>query len=478
MSPNPLVVDLDGTILNSDLLYEGISWFLTKRLFKSISILTWMLKGKAYLKLQLALIHPIDPASLPYNQNLICWLKDQRSEGRKIVLATASHSILANKVSEHLGIFDEVHATNASLNLKSSNKRDKLIDAYGLGSFDYVGNSHDDIPIWEVADKAYVVNATQGLIRRAQKINPSVEVLTENNKTSKLNLVIRAARPHQWLKNLLIFVPLIASQEYLDPLLTIHAFVAFIAFGLTASSAYILNDIIDIAEDRNHPTKKSRPFASGDLSVLLGWGLWPCLTTMAFSISIIYLPPIFVGVQAAYFCITLAYSFFLKQKVIIDVLTLSGLYTIRLIAGITALHLPLSFWLLSFSMFLFLSLALLKRFTEIHSLKSRGMDGQLKGRGYFSEDLDIVSSMGISSGYISVLVLALYIQDILLANLYKSPELIWLACPLLLLWISRTWLIAHRGQMHIDPVVFAAKDLFSWGTLAMLSLLFFVASLG
>jgi 4-hydroxybenzoate polyprenyltransferase len=475
--PHPLVVDLDGTILKTDLLFESVNWYISKHFFKTLMLLVWVLKGKAYLKSQLALIYPVDPAQLPYNENLLSWLKSQRSQGRPIILATASHSIPAKKVADHLAIFDEVYATDSLLNLKSNNKRDKLLTTYGTGNFDYIGNSSDDLPIWRVADKAFLVNASKSLIRKAEEVNSSAEILFHSDQTSRINLIARAMRPHQWLKNLLIFVPLLTSHEYQNLPLLKAALLAFMAFSLTASSAYILNDIVDIAEDRHHPKKKFRPFSSGDLSILSGWILWPCLLACAFSISLMTLPSFFVGVQAVYFCLTVAYSFFLKQKPIIDVLTLSGLYKIRIVAGIVAFNLPLSFWLLTFSMFFFLSLALVKRFTEIYSLKEKRMNVKLKGRGYFREDIEIVSSMGISSGYISIIVLALYIQDILLSQVYIRPELIWLTCPLLLLWISRTWIITHRGQMHNDPVVFAAKDLFSWITVVILLLLFLVAKL-
>jgi 4-hydroxybenzoate polyprenyltransferase len=233
-------------------------------------------------------------------------------------------------------------------------------------------------------------------------------------------------------------------------------------FGLTASSVYILNDLADVADDRHHHRKRFRPFAFGNLSLLTGWVAWPSLLIAAFVLASTLLPASFVWVLGAYFILTLAYSLRLKQSAMLDVLTLAGLYTIRIIAGAAAISVPLSFWLLSFSVFIFLSLAFIKRFSELKTARKSGHEGNIRGRGYVHQDLELVSSMGSSAGYLSVLVLALYIQDAVNANLYGAPQVIWLACPILLYWISRAWLIAHRGQMHDDPIVFAIKDRVSW----------------
>jgi 4-hydroxybenzoate polyprenyltransferase len=252
---------------------------------------------------------------------------------------------------------------------------------------------------------------------------------------------------------------------------------AFLAFGLTASATYILNDLVDVEYDRRHPRKCLRPFSAGDISLLSGWLIWPIILFLAFTISIATLPKLFLVALSAYLALNFAYSFFLKKKAIIDVITLASLYTIRIIAGILALGVPLSFWLLSFSMFFFLSLALLKRFTEIKYVDFSDPSLKLAGRGYYPDDLSSVSSMGIASGYISVLVLALYVQDANVSHRFHQPEFIWLACPLLFFWISRIWLLVHRGRLDDDPVFFAAKDGVSWLILAGFVVLFLCAKL-
>ncbi len=290
--------------------------------------------------------------------------------------------------------------------------------------------------------------------------------------------LLRAMRPHQWLKNLLVFIPLLAAHQYGDGSSVVKALFAFLIFGLTASSVYLLNDLVDIRDDRHHARKKHRPLASGRLSLLHGWLAWPLLLMLAAVLT----SPLGAGLRiqfaaslAAYLLLTAAYSLKLKQIAIVDVLTLAILYTLRIIAGAAAIAVPVSFWLLSFSMFIFLSLAFIKRYSELWSAHAEGRSGVLRGRGYEAQDLQLVSSLGGSAGYTAVLVLALYIQDSHTASLYATPALIWLACPLLLFWISRAWLIAHRGQMHDDPIVFALKDPVSLGVTAVFAAVFFLA---
>lgn len=470
----PLVVDLDGTLIKSDLLFETASALIIKSPAKLFHIIRLALSSRSLLKSYLAESVAIDPSLLPFNQEVIALLKDEKLKGRKIILATASNSIPANLTATHLNLFDEIFASEKNLNLKSHDKKQLLEIKFGKGGFDYIGNDYADIPIWKSARKAYLVSTSRQLISRVNRIG-NLDAVIHSGKPPLLQPLIKSMRPHQWLKNLLIFIPLFAAQLYSNIPSILSAFLAFIAFGLTASSAYVLNDLVDINDDRRHPRKKFRPFAAGNISLIYGWVLWPTLLVAALLISFLSLPKAFVTVLTTYLFLTLAYSFILKRKVIVDALTLAALYTLRIIAGIYAIGVPLSFWLLSFSMFFFLSLALVKRFSEIKSIQSSEAHASLAGRGYYLEDLELVSSMGIGSGYISILVLALYIQDISSSHLYPHPEFIWLACPLLLFWISRIWLISHRGKMHDDPVFFAAKDKISWCSLAGLILLFFLA---
>lgn len=457
----PLVVDLDGTIIRTDLLFETANNLVTRHPFQTLRLPAWLASGKSYLKSRLAETSSIDPASLPYNEPLVAWLREQKIQGRQLVLATASHRRLAEAVAWHLDLFDEVLATEGEINLKSHHKRDLLISRYGERGFDYVGNDSADMAVWKAAKHAYVVSSSPSLIAKARALG-NVEQVFDDGRPPLLRTFLKALRPHQWMKNLLVFVPLLAAHRYGDEISLLQTLLAFFVFGLTASSVYLLNDLVDVADDRHHLRKRRRPFASGDLSLLHGWLAWPMLAITAFTIASITLPPIFAGVLGTYFVLTLAYSLRLKQSAVIDVLTLAALYTLRIVAGATAISVPLSFWLLTFSMFVFLSLAFIKRFSELKTARDNGNQERIRGRGYTHEDLEVVSSMGTSAGYLAVLVLALYIQDSHTAELYPTPKFIWLACPLLLFWISRAWLIAHRGQMHDDPIVFALKDRMSW----------------
>lgn len=461
MNSQPLVVDLDGTLIKTDLLVESANEQLIANPLNAFKLFGRLQQSKASLKAHLAGLSQIDPASLPYNKAVVAWLHQQKVLGREIILATASHQLLADRVAAHLGFFDEVLATEGVLNLKAQNKRDALIKRFGEHGFDYVGNDEPDIAVWQAARKAYVVSSSLAFINRVKALGNLEEVFSAEQLPLGLALT-KALRPHQWIKNLLIFVPLLAAHRFTDGVSLFNAFLAFIIFGLTASSVYILNDLADVADDRHHQRKRFRPFASGDLSLLTGWLAWPLLLLSAFIMAGIFLPLSFTGVLGAYFALTLAYSLQLKQTAMLDVLTLAGLYTIRIIAGAAAIAVQLSFWLLTFSMFVFLSLAFIKRLSELKSARHSGHEGNIRGRGYVHQDLELVSSMGSGAGYLSVLVLALYIQDAHTSELYAAPQVIWLACPILLYWISRTWLIAHRGQMHDDPIVFAIKDRVSW----------------
>ena len=457
----PLVVDLDGTLIKTDLLFESASQFIVRHPFQLATLFKWLAKGKSFLKGQLAQNYPIDAASLPYNRNLIFWLCEQHQQGRKIILATASHKLLAEAVANHLGFFDEVLATEGVINLKASKKRDLLVNKYGEREFDYIGNDIADFPVWQSAHTSHVVSSSSTFIKRVGAIGNLAQTFP-NERASSINSLVKALRPHQWLKNILIFIPLLAAQQFGDLISDTQSLIAFGVFGLTASSVYVINDLIDVQDDRHHHRKQHRPFAAGNLSLVTGWLIWPLLLIISFGLAWLLLPHAFIVVLAIYFSVTVAYSLRLKQIAIIDVLTLASLYTLRIIAGAAAILVPLSFWLLTFSMFIFLSLAFIKRFSELKSARQAKFDGLLRGRGYEHHDLELVSTMGIGSGYLSVLVLALYIQDSRTSDLYHTPQLIWLACPILLFWISRAWLITHRGQMHDDPIVFAIKDRMSW----------------
>jgi 4-hydroxybenzoate polyprenyltransferase/phosphoserine phosphatase len=474
ITPLPLVVDLDGTLIKTDLLAETASVFLLRRPFHSLKLLQWLAKSKSTLKAQLAQSTQIDVSVLPYNQQLVTWLQEEKLLGRKMVLATASHRLLAKQVADYLGLFDEVLATDDDTNLKAHAKRDALVSCYGEHGFDYIGNDWPDVAVWQSARQAHVVSGSARLIATV-RAHGNLGRMLGDGKPPLATVLLKAMRPHQWMKNLLIFIPLLAAHLYGDTTSVLHALLAFVAFGLTASSVYLFNDLVDVADDRHHPRKRGRPFAAGHLSLMAGWLAWPALLALALILSRLTLPWPFTATLALYFVMTLAYSLRLKRVPMVDVMTLAVLYTLRIIAGAVAIAVPLSFWLLSFSMFIFLSLALIKRYSELKTASEARRSDPLRGRGYSPQDMELIASLGSSAGYTAVLVLALYIQDSHTATLYAGPQFIWLACPLLLFWVSRAWLITHRGQMPDDPIVFAMKDGVSWTVAALFTVVFVLA---
>ncbi|MBK1647549.1 UbiA family prenyltransferase [Rhabdochromatium marinum] len=452
----PLVVDLDGTLLRSDLLLETGLAFVRAHPARAWQPLLWLTQGKARLKEGLALATSLDVRQLPYDPAVIELIEAERRKGREVLLATASHHTLAERVAEHLHLFDDVIASDAKRNLAAERKREALIHRFGDGGFDYAGNARDDLPVWQAARYAYVVNPQRSLERHMQSLDRIAATIRSHQPT--LGDWFKALRLHQWSKNLLIFVPLLAAHRFDELGLLVQGMLAFVLFGLCASSVYLLNDLLDLEDDRHHATKRHRPFAAGRLSLHSGLLAIPVLLLTAFLGAWWLLPQAFIAVLALYYALTLAYSLVLKRQIVIDVITLASLYTLRIIAGAAALAIPLTFWMLAFSMFMFLSLALVKRYAELRQARVKGRTNQARGRGYYPDDLEMLASLGASSGYVAVMVLALYINDLSATTLYRQPEVIWLACPLLLLWISRVWMLTHRGQMHDDPVVFAIRD--------------------
>jgi len=474
----PIVVDLDGTLTKTDLLLETVSRFLIEHPFQFFKLFIWLAKGRPYFKLRLAETNNIDASFLPYNSQLITWLREEKDMGRRIVLATASNLLLAQKVATHIDLFDSILASDGTANLKGDAKCKELVNLYGVGGFEYVGNDWVDLAIWPSAAKAHVVSNSSNLVKKVTKLSNFGKAFTCNASPMIFEL-FRTMRLHQWAKNILIFIPLLTSHQYTYFPSCLQALIAFLVFGLAASSVYVLNDIVDVVDDRHHASKRNRPLAAGTLSLFYGWLAWPLLLIIAITLggSIGGLPKGFLLALVGYVSITMAYSLRLKQFPLVDVITLASLYTLRIIAGAAAISVQLSYWLLSFSMFFFLSLAFVKRYSELRNARHDGKTGLLRGRGYEAQDLEMVSSFGGSAGYSAVVVLALYIQDSHTAALYSTPTIIWLACPLMLFWISRVWFIAHRGNMHDDPIVFALKDYVSWFVIVLFATIFILAKI-
>lgn len=449
-----IAIDLDGTLIQSDMLIESFLKLIKMNPLNIILALVWLSKGKANLKHQIAQrVTQFPVENLPYNQDVIEYIRQKRKEGHKVVLATATHRQYADAIARHLGIFDEVLASDATTNLSGDRKRALLNERYGHKGYVYAGNANVDIPVWRESMAAVVVG-NDHLVSAAKGVS-DVERHILVDSPSIMGWV-KALRLHQWVKNLLIFVPLLASHQMGDSYNVLLCIVAFFAFSLCASSVYLLNDLLDLNEDRQHPTKRNRPFAAGSLELIYGLIAAPILLIAAVSFAALVGVDFFL-VLCAYYTLTLAYSFYLKRVVLVDVLTLAGLYTLRIIAGAAALSMVPSFWLLAFSVFVFLSLALVKRYTEL-LLKQKGNSTKALGRGYVRDDISLLGSLGTSSAYMSVLVLALYINSADVKVLYHEPMLVWPICLVVMFWISRVWLVAHRGEMTDDPIVFAIKD--------------------
>jgi len=464
----PLCVDLDGTLIATDSLWESVFLLLRTNFWQSFLLPFWLLKGKVYFKHQIAQHVTLDAAVLPYRDNVLAFLQREKDNGRILILATAAHQKIAQAVAEHLKLFDEVIASDVHTNMKGATKRDALTQRFGI--YDYIGDSRADLPILQAADEAFLVASTPALVKQVPC--PPERVFSVPKVTWIIWLT--ALRPHQWSKNMLLFLPLVLSHEILIFAKLGNATLAFITFSLCASSGYILNDLLDLAADRAHPSKKHRPFAAGLIPIRYGFPLFAALVSASFFISFWWLPLSFTGMLALYLLLTISYSFYLKQKHIVDVIVLAGLYTHRILAGGVAVTVPSSSWLLAFSMFIFLSLAFLKRYVELLQLADNEV---IKNRGYEVDDIDMIASMGPTSGYLAVLVFALYASSETVRLLYSSPFILWLICPILLYWITRVWFLAHRRQMLDDPVEFALTDKRSWFIIASIIFLMLLAKL-
>jgi 4-hydroxybenzoate polyprenyltransferase len=452
---SPVCVDLDGTLINTDMLHETALSLFKLRMF-SIFGMIWILLffGKAALKRWIGKQITINPSVLPYNNPLIQWLQAQHFLGRRLILCTASDRSIAEPIAKYLGIFDEVMASDGNVNLEGRNKAKALVEKFGQKGFDYAGNSTPDLEVWRHARKAIVVNASSQLLSDVRVLAEVEEVFEGLN--SKLTIWAKALRIHQWLKNALLFVPLLAAHRLADGVAWMSLFWAFVAFSLCASSVYIANDLLDLESDRQHPRKCKRPFASGSVPVWKGAVIGPFLFILSCIVGA-YVGIAFLQWLLLYFLVTCIYSVKLKQLVLVDCMTLAILYTLRIVAGAAAVGSAMSFWLLAFSVFLFLSLAFIKRFAE---LQVQLLNGKQKahGRGYFTHDAPFIQMLGIASGFMSVLVLALYLNSPEVLRLYAQPEWVWGNVPVMVFWVSWLWLRAHRGEMHDDPLIFAVKD--------------------
>ncbi|WP_420407501.1 UbiA family prenyltransferase [Hoeflea sp.] len=448
----PLCIDLDGTLIATDSLWEGLVSVLVRRPWLFFAAVLWALSGKSVLKREVAARLPHQGGDWPYRDEVIARIKEARAEGQPVWLVTGAAESTALAIAEHLGLFDRVLHSTDTENLTSSRKRDRLVSLCGDGGFDYVGNSRDDIAVFDAARRAIIV-APDSVARKWGDRN-AAEFLPLS-PTSRL-AVFKSIRVHQWLKNVLIAVPLVLNHEFANLGLVFAVVAAFFSFSFLASAVYIVNDISDLANDRQHPRKRLRPLASGAVSV-------PVISTVAVALLAAsiglasLLPPLFWAALVLYAFVTTAYTFVLKRKLLVDVFTLAGLYTLRIIAGAAATSTELSFWLLAFSIFFFLSLALVKRYVELDEIAD-GEGAWLKGRGYVGFDKDMIGQAGVASAFSAAMVLALYVDSAEVASMYPQPWMLWPLCPLILYMLLRIWILARRSQMHDDPVVFIMRD--------------------
>lgn len=471
----PLYVDLDGSVVRTDTLWESFASALRRDPLATVGALAALASGRAALKRRLADLGTPDVALLPMHESFVNWLREQRALGRRIVLATAADRTLAELVAARADVFDAVLASDGRHNLKGRNKLVAIRSDAAGAPFDYCANGPEDVAIFAAARRAIVVGAPRRVLREARR-QADVAAVFDPKPTvvQRLRAWTGAVRPHQWLKNLLVLIPLLTAFRLDEPLLIRDALLAFVSFSLAASSGYILNDLLDLSADRRHPRKRERAFAAGRLSVRSGFAGSAALLVASLAIAWV-VGERFVAAVLLYLALTALYSALLKRFVLFDVATLAGLYTVRVLAGGAATGVAVSFWLLAFSVFLFFSLALLKRCGELVAQLEREEDTG-KGRGYGVSDLSVLQSLGIATSCAALVVLALYVQDPDVTKRYASPQILWLMLFGMLVWLGRLWLDTARGRMHDDPLVYTIRDPGSRWLLGALLVLFGVAA--
>ena len=458
----PLCVDLDGTLVQTDMLFESLLSLIKQQPLCVLLIPFWLLQGKAQLKSEIASRVNLAGGRFPLHEEVLAFVRAERQR-RRTVLVTGSHQSLADVVAEQTDAFDEVQGSSETVNLTRHNKRAWLVERFGEGGFDYIGNDRDDLDVWPAGRQALVVSPPGGI---ADTEGQSFSRVFSAHKPGRRDFM-SLMRVHQWSKNALILVPYFLDQRFNDGQATVAILLAFLAMSLLASMTYIFNDMLDLQSDRQNPTKSRRALPSGRVALVTGFRVMAVLGAGVLLICL-FLPLAFNLALAAYLVLTLAYSFFLKQHAIIDVGMIAGLHTLRVIAGTLAISAQFSFWLLAFSMFFFFSLALAKRVAELINLQKAGRETTL-GRDYQVSDVPVLLASGVSTGYLSVLVVALYINSEKVQLIYGTPMMLWLVCPILMYWVGRIWMKTARGLMHEDPIVFGIRDRISRLTFGLLT---------
>jgi 4-hydroxybenzoate polyprenyltransferase len=447
----PLYVDLDGTFIKTDMLYESFLSAIKKNPLTIFLCLIWLLHGRSHLKHQLSLQADIDVSQLPLNTEFYNFLTQEKKNNRTIILATASAKKYAEAFVNNFSLFDGFISSDQQTNLKGKNKLDCILERHD--QFSYAGNNNEDLPILNQAKESYLVNPSKRT--RSKSLQVGITKIFDSS-SSGLSIWLKQVRAYQWLKNSLIFVPLLVTGSFAESNLLISSLVGFISFCLLASATYIFNDLLDLTADRHHPRKKFRPLAHGDISLTAATSVAIGLAVTAFLLAFTT-NDLFVYILLTYLSTTLLYSLVLKSHAAIDIIVLASLYTLRIFAGAAILNVTMSFWLLSFSMFIFFSLALIKRCSELRTLDPE-TNNKAKGRDYYAEDYTLLMSFGTTSAMLAVLMFCFYMNSDVLKNQYQEPNLLWLITPALCYWLTRMWIVAHRGQMHDDPLIYSLKD--------------------
>ena len=467
--PSVVCADVDGSVIATDLLYESLLFAVKQDIWILLFVPFWLLRGRAYLKQQLAERSAgLSVELLPMNASVVSYLRAAAESGQRVMLASASDTRLVERLADQFDFVSGVIGSNGALNRKGSAKATAIREVVGDSSWEYIGDSNADFDVWREAAHVVCVSSSPNFTAKVKNRYPNAVILEKEPCTYKVFL--RALRMHQWMKNVLVFAPLVLAHQVFNFQGWLIAGASALAFSLCASGVYLLNDLLDLEADRRHPRKKKRPCASGVFPLSYALTLAPLLFLAAFAVAFV-IQPQFSVVLGIYLILTSAYSYRLKALALVDVILLAILYTIRIVGGGIATGVHLSQWLLGLSMFIFFSLACVKRFSELLVLQQR-KEHRTWGRGYAVSDMEQVASFGTASGYIAVLVLALYVSGKEVAELYASPTVIWMACPLLLYWISRIWLLARRGFVHDDPLVFALRDKVTYAVAAIGALIF------
>lgn len=470
-----ICLDCDGTLIASDLFHEALVRLILRKPWMIPQLIVWWTQGRHVLKRKVASLSPLEVSSLPYRHEVLAYARTEKANGAKLYLATAATEEHAKQIAQHLDIFEGLFYSDATTNLKGAAKAELLVERFGRGGFDYVGDSRADLPVWKEANTAVVVGNSEGLFADVQAMKSDAKRIPA--RKSRLKDWLKLIRVHQWAKNLIIFVPLVTAHQLLNPSHFLSAVGAFFSLSFIASATYILNDLLDLDHDREHRAKRWRPLASGAIGMPVAAVVGLALLVAGLCLAA-FLPPLFWGCLALYVLVTSAYSFAFKKVAIADAIVLAGLYTLRLLIGHAATGLKLSVWLLAFSIFLFFSLALVKRYVEVAEVAAKDADdSSVKGRGYQGSDLWLIGALGVSCGVVGVLVLILYVSSPDVSILYAHPILLLLLAPLFLYWIGRVWLLASRGKMHEDPVLFALRDKTSYA-IGLVTLLVIVVASG